>query len=92
MPWFFQKSVFRFEGWFHLGEFWRVWIVAIHAIVLGLGATTQVPMSIHTSMCVMLESAHLGAMTLGTQCHHFGILDASFVGQFQCVVVFCIVT
>ena len=58
-------------------------IVAIDAVVLLSRSLRQIPVTIHSTVNVVFVVSHLWTVTLTTQAHDFGELNATAIGQFQ---------
>lgn len=87
----FQEAIARLESWLHLWELWQMRVVAIDTVVLRAGATSTIPIPIHSSVGSMFVLFHLRPMTLGTQSHYFGEFNPTTVSQLERVVIFRVV-
>lgn len=58
-------------------------IVAIHAIVFLLRASSQIPESVESTMDAVFVVFHLWAMALTAESHDVGEIDTTTIGQLQ---------
>lgn len=58
-------------------------IVAIHAVVFLLRATSQIPVSVKSTMDAVFVVSHLRAMALTAESHDVGEIDTTAISQLQ---------
>lgn len=58
-------------------------IVTIHTVVFLLRATSQIPISVESTMDAVFEVFHLRAMALTAESHDVGKIDTTAIRQLQ---------